>query len=450
MTGAMGATASGGAAVGSSADRGEPLPLTTEDLSILALEDEMVAGHTCKVVILEDRIDPDALRASIASRLHRAPRLCLRLADVDGEPRWEPTAELDLNEQVVVAGDADPVDLLEFRTTVARTFGERLDRTRPLWRIDVVPELTWAGSALIWRIHHALADGFAAMQMAEGALWDEQPQTGVGQGRRRKPPASDTSHQRTAHARLTALRTAMREAPQPWLRSPFGGRICAEREVAFASVELEGLRTVARIADRATLNDAILAVVAGGLHRWLERQHGHLGAVRVKVPVSLHAPAAVGENSAEPGNRDSFFCLDLPVGVADPLKRLAAIRRATRMRKDGHDAQRLDALMRDLTKVPRLRRFAERALAHPRAFALNVSNVVGPRRPCSVVGARVHELYSLAEIREHHALRISVISLCDSLNFGLVADPTLVEDVAGMAADIESEAATLLARVKDV
>ena len=86
------------------------------------------------------------------------------------------------------------------------------------------------------------------------------------------------------------------------------------------------------------------------------------------------------------------------------------------LRKEEHDAQRLDALMHELGRVPRLRRFAERALTHPRAFALNVSNVVGPRRPCSVVGARVQELYSLAEIRERHALRISVISLCDSLN----------------------------------
>ncbi|TMM03645.1 MAG: DUF1298 domain-containing protein, partial [Actinobacteria bacterium] len=188
-----------------------------------------------------------------------------------------------------------------------------------------------------------------------------------------------------------------------------------------------------------------------GLHRWLQDHHGHFEAVRVKVPVSLHAAATdVGGQGAEPGNRDSFFCLDLPVGPAEPLTRLAAIHRATRTRKDGHDAQLLDDLMRELAKVPPLREFAERALAHPRSFALNVSNVVGPRRPCRVLGARVNELYSLAEIREQHALRIAVVSLCDSLNFGLVADPTLLEDVAGIAADIEAEAAALVAQIKDV
>jgi WS/DGAT/MGAT family acyltransferase len=446
---AMGATASGGAAVGSSTDPGQTL--STEDLSILALENETVAGHTCKVILLEDRIEPEALRASIAARLDRAPQLSLRLTEVDGAPRWVPASELDLDAHVAVTGGPDPLDLLEFRKTVARTFEERLDRSRPLWRIDVIPELAWGGSALIWRIHHALADGFASMQMANGALWDEEPPPDGPQRGTRKRSGSATSHPRVAHDRLAALRTAMREAPQPWLQSPFSGQIGAQREVAFASVELDGLRNAARIVDGATLNDAILAVVAGGLHRWLQDHHGHFEAVRVKVPVSLHAAATgVGGQGGEPGNRDSFFCLDLPVGPAEPLTRLAAIHRATRTRKDGHDAQLLDDLMRELAKVPPLREFAERALAHPRSFALNVSNVVGPRRPCRVLGARVNELYSLAEIREQHALRIAVVSLCDSLNFGLVADPTLLEDVAGIAADIEAEADALVAQIKDV
>src|SRR5438445_447123 len=123
IIGAMGATGTGGAA-GSSAERAERL--SDEDLSILALENDTVAGHTCKVIMLEDRIDADALRASIASRLHQAPRLCLRLAEVGGEPSWVPARELDLNAHVVEAGDSKPLDLLEFRHVVAETFRQRL------------------------------------------------------------------------------------------------------------------------------------------------------------------------------------------------------------------------------------------------------------------------------------------------------------------------------------
>ena len=236
--------------------------------------------------------------------------------------------------------------------------------------------------------------------------------------------------------------------PQPWLRSPFNGHIDARRAVAFATVGLDELHEAAAATDGATVNDAVLTVVAGGLRRWLEAHHGRLGAVRVKVPVSLHAlPPAPGDDGCEPGNRDSFFCLDLPLGSADPAERLAAIRQATRARKQGHDAQQLDALMRQLARTPRLRRFAERVLTHPRSFALNVSNVPGPRLPVQVLGMPVRALYSLAEIREHHVLRVSVISLADSLNFGLVADPTLLPDVDHLARDMQSEAGALTARL---
>ena len=106
--------------------------------------------------------------------------------------------------------------------------------------------------------------------------------------------------------------------------------------------------------------------------------------------------------------------------------------------------------MRHLERAPQLRGFAERVLTHPRSFALNVSNVRGPRRPVHVLGAPVRSLYSLAEIREHHALRIAVVSLTDTLNFGLTADPSLLEGVDKLAGEIQLEAAELLARIRYV
>ena len=59
-------------------------PLSREDLSILALENATVAGHTCKVILVQGQLGTGELRASIAGRLDRAPRLCLRLAERDG------------------------------------------------------------------------------------------------------------------------------------------------------------------------------------------------------------------------------------------------------------------------------------------------------------------------------------------------------------------------------
>lgn len=453
-------------------------PLSREDLSILALENETVAGHTCKVILLDGAVDPAALRTSLSGRLSRAPMLSMRLGEIDGAPWWVPAHEVDMAAHVVAAPASGAGDEAGLRTTVAGIFAQHLDRSRPLWRIDVIPRRPGGGSALIWRIHHALADGMTAMRMASAVLWDEAPATrpeAPVTGRRttrtrsRAPRAAGAARP-VPHHRLATLLAAAREVPQPWLRSPFDGHIDARREVAFTTAGLEELHRVAAAADGATLNDAVLTVVAGGLRRWLEAHHGHLGAVRVKVPVSLHAlpppgppeppgpsgPPELpelppgpppGGDPAQAGNRDSFFCLDLPLGSADPLERLAAIRRTTRARKQGHDAQHVDALMRALAHSPRLSGFAEHVLAHPRAFALNVSNVPGPRRPICVLGVPVRALYSLAEIGERHALRVAVVSLAGILNIGLVADPTLLADVGGLAAGMQAEAADLIGRL---
>jgi WS/DGAT/MGAT family acyltransferase len=419
-------------------------PLSGEDLGILALENETVAGHTCKVIMLDGPLALDALRASIAGRLPRAPGLSMRLGEIDGEPWWVPDPQVDITAQVVEAPAAGAIHEAGFRALVAGIFAQHLDRSRPLWRIDVIPRLAGGGSALTWRIHHALADGMTAMRMASAVLWDEEagaaPRTARSRTRRRSPRAARPA----AHQRLATLLAAAREVPQPWLRSPFDGHIDGRRTVAFTATRLDELHRVAAAADGATVNDAVLTVVAGGLRRWIEAHHGHLGAVRVKVPVSLHTPAPPGSADAQPGNRDSFFCLDLPLGSADPLERLAVIRHATLIRKQEHDAQHLDAVMQRLARTPRLSRFAEDVLSHPRSFALYVSNVPGPRRPVRVLGVPVRALYSLAEIGEHHALRVAVVSLAGSLNVGLVADPTLLADVDHLAAGIQAEAAALI------
>ena len=419
--------------------------LSAEDLSVLALETETVAGHTCKIMMLGGPLDLGRLRSSIGERLHRAPELRMCLREVAGVPWWVPDAQMDLTAHVLEPDAAGAVDEAGFRAAVAGIFARHLARSRPLWRIDVIPQLADGGSALIWRIHHALADGMTAMRMASAVLWDPEPDIEPGAASPgQRPPVSAGP---VAHHRLGGLLAAAREAPQPWRRSPFDGHIDARREVAFTTAGLAELRRGAAATGGATLNDAVLAVVAGGLRRWLEAHHGHLGAVRVKVPVSLHGPPlAPGDDTGQPGNRDSFFCLDLPVGTADPLDRLAAIRRATRIRKQDHDAQHLDALLRELAGTPRLRRFAEHVLAHPRSFALNVSNIPGPRHPVQVLGVPVQTMYTLAEISEHHALRIAVVSLANTLTFGLVADPTLLAGVDHLASGIQAEAAALTAR----
>ncbi len=176
-----------------------------------------------------------------------------------------------------------------------------------------------------------------------------------------------------------------REFAESVRRSPFDGAIGTTRRIAFASVELASLHDAAKELAGATVNDAVLSVLAGSLRRWLIEHHGSLHGVRVRVPVSLHHE---GDSAA---NLDSFFSLHMPLSIADPVERLRAVHRETARRKSAHDAEELAGLLDELGAAsPRMR------------------------------------------------------SLAGQLHFGICADPGIVADLEAMTDGIELEAAELV------
>ena len=317
---------------------------------------------------------------------------------------------------------------------MARLFEQRLDRSRPLWRIDVVTLGDGTG-ALVWRIHHALADGTTALRFARELMLEPVEAETQPHPAHAATATADAKRRRSHLAAFVA-----REFAASRRRSPFDGRIGTRRCVALASLDMRALHDAAKAIDGASVNDALLATVAGGLRRWLEHGHGSLGSVRVRVPVSLHHE---GDAAA---NRDSFFAVGLPLGERDPAVRLRAVHRATALRKAGHDAEEMEELLHRLAGVsPRLERLCSRLQESPRRFAVSVSNVPGPRGEMTVLGERVTALHTLAEIGERHALRISAVSLAGRLGLGLCADPAIIEDLDVMADGIEAEADALVA-----
>jgi diacylglycerol O-acyltransferase len=415
----------------------QPIPLGPEDRAILELESATIAGHTCKVVRLgAGAPDVARLRERIAERISLAPLLTRRLGGAAGAPAWVLDEDFDVARHVVAAEVAAPLDRRGVLELVARRFEQRLERDRPLWRIDVAP-CADGGGVLVWRIHHALADGTASMRYARALLWDERadaPAPRDAASAARQAAADDA--RRRAH--LAGF--LKREFAPSRVRSPFDGRIGTRREIGFAAVRLGALREAAHRLAGATVNDAVLCVVAGALRRWVEHHHGELGEIRARIPVSLHHE---GDDAA---NRDSFFSIGLRLWQPDPVVRLRRIHAQTAERKAAQDARLREQLLEELRAVsPSLRRFAARVERSPRQFALSISNVPGPRAPVAVLGAPVARLHSLAEIGERHALRASAVSVADLLCIGFCADPAIVDDVQVLADGVEAEAAALIA-----
>jgi len=412
----------------------DAIPLSPEDRAILELESDTVAGHTCKVVVLgEGAPGLDALRAQIADRLGLTPALRRRLGGGAREPAWVPAEGFEIGDHVVAGNRGVALDRGELPAQVAGLFAQRLPRDRPLWRIDVLP-LNGGGAALVWRIHHAVADGTTTMRYARLLLWGDPAASSAEAA---PAPASHAADDARRRGHLAAF--VRREFARSRSGSPFDGRIGTRREIGFATAPLAALHDASKALADATLNDAVLAVLAGALRRWLESEHGSLAEVRAKVPVSLH------HEGDDAGNRDSFFTLPLPLNEPDPVARLRAVRAATATRKGEHDAQEIDTLHRELAHVsPRLEAFCERIERSPRRFALNVSNVPGPRVPVAVLGAPVAELHSIAEIGQRHALRVAVVSCAGTLGFGFCADPGIVAGLESLVSGTAAEAAALV------
>jgi diacylglycerol O-acyltransferase / wax synthase len=409
--------------------------LSPEDARILALESGTVRGHTCKVIVLAGERNAEQLRAHMTERLDAAPRLTWRLDPASGPPAWEDDPDFSLERHV---SDGAPVDDAGLRRLVCEAMETSLDRGRPLWAIEVVP-LSGDRTALVWRIHHTLADGMTAMRIARDVLLD--PVEDGGPARRPPRPArasNQPAHRFRAAARTGAdlPRTLRRELARRAVRSPLDRPVGPRREVAFVDAPLDRLRHIGHAApEHATVNDVALSAVSAGLRAWLE----HLGAaargMRAKIPVSLHQPGA-----HDAANRDSFMVVDLPVEYADPVERLMAVTRATRQCKQHHDAETLDAFFRDVSHLSRsLERQADHWAMSPRVFTLNVSNVPGPQGAQAVLGARVLGLHSLAEIAHRHALRVAIVSASGRISFGLCADPDAVDRLDVIADGIEQE-----------
>lgn len=415
----------------------EPVPLASEDVAILRLEQGPVLGHTCKVIVLGDELDLEEFREVLAERLEAVPELRRRLHEEDGSFFWVEDETFALENHLLDMADGRSIPEAELEDVTTKAFVERLDRALPLWQMGFV-RLENGGAALIWRIHHSMADGATAMRYARQVVWDpESAASEPSSGSTGRHPSMTEEENEHRWRHLTGL--FEREFTRSHSQSPFDGVIGNDREIAFATVSLSALHDAAAKLAGATLNDAVLSIIAASLRHWMELEHSDVvGDLRAQVPVSLHRD---GDGF---GNRDSFFSVPLHLDEPDPIRRLKEIREETWERKAAHDADDLDEITRELGRISgRLEHLIRAVEASPRAFGVSISNVKGPREAVTVLGSPVETVYTVAEIGEHHALRIAVISSGDRLGVAFCADPHLVRDLGAMAAGVEAEAALL-------
>ncbi|MCS5736098.1 wax ester/triacylglycerol synthase domain-containing protein [Herbiconiux daphne] len=444
----------------------EPERLSPDDARILALESSVLTGHTMKLLVLEPGppLDLDELRLAVAARLSDEPRarqrvetggagraassgagMAARATGGDG-PRWVAASGFDIAHHVRRRAGAECATEADLRRELSALMSEHLDRDRPLWTLDLLGPLADGTEVIAARLHHAMVDGIAGLRFLEGILLDphDAPPVDV-------PPSDAPPHQAAVGASGQAAERSpadewrrmpaalLRELGHPVARSPFDRPLTSAREVAFVSVPLQGLKDIgASRPDHATVNDVLLAAVAGGLRSWLDAArdgHGSRSDVRAQIPVSLHHR---DESAASLGNRDSFINVDLFLGEADPLRRLDRISAHTRTEKQLDDAALLYDLFHALGRLGAAGELAQRAAGSAHEFSVAVSNVPGPRHPVAVRRRRVDRLFSSAEPGAHHVLRIAAISNAGEVGIGFCTDPTALPGIGGLADAVDA------------
>ena len=439
--------------------------LTSFDTSFLANEKEN--GHMAIGAVLMCAGDPpseDDFLAQIRSRVHHLPRLRQRLLYPPlglGTPYWVDHQDFDIHLHLSRASLPAPGTEAQFQSLVGELLGPPLDRSKPLWELILVEGFEDDRFAIVYKTHHAMADGISAVDIGM-LLFDVEPNrepardeapwtpartpsklslvghagSGIAATLRRLGRWLHRALQDPARARkraadgIAGLWEVTWNLARPAPKVPFNTEIGATRSLCWANFDLAEFKHV-KNALGGTVNDVTLAVVAGALRRWLMEHEVEVDGIELKalVPVSIRTENEHGEL----GNKLTAMRGPLPVGIADPVQRLRAVSVAMDALKVSKQPLGAEAIwgLNDW-----FRDFAPPVLLGPtaainfstRLFNLLVTNFPGPQVPFYVLGRELTAVYPIGFLAKNHTLAIAILSYNGKVGFGILADPEALPD----------------------
>jgi diacylglycerol O-acyltransferase / wax synthase len=443
--------------------------LSPEDASFLYLEDAVTPMHVGGVTVFreaEGGFDYDRLVSLIRDRISMAPRYRQRLKSVPGNlgtPVWVDDRNFDVTYHVRRSALPRPGTDDQLRELVARIMARPLDRNRPLWEVYLVEGLTNHRFAVLTKSHHTVVDGIMSVDIGQVIL-DEKPHlvaptatewhpqrepTHVSllmdaAGEQLRSPTEFASNLRQGINELSAtvsdlgrsvlgLLSAAASAARSPLTGPLNFELSEQRRFAMASMKLSEFKTI-RNANGGTVNDVVLAVVAGALRNWLMGRGERLNA---RSELTALVPVSVEPGFDEVGGDVHPFIVSLPIGESDPLVRLSRISyEMSRHRESSRLAGAGTLVTIAGFAPPTLHALGARVGADisKRVYNLAVTNVPGPQHPLYVGGAEMLAAYPVVALTKGHGLSVGLTSYNGGMYFGLNADRDGLADVDDVAA----------------
>ena len=457
--------------------------LTPVDASFLHQEGPSSHMHVGGLTIVEGPPPPmEEFLEQIRRRLHLVPRYRHKLAHTaldSGRPVWIDDPSFSLEYHVRHTALPTPGDWGQLGSLTARIFSQQLDRSKPLWEMWLIEGLREDRFALISKTHHALIDGIAGIDLAT-VLFDLSPDPPPLQhsGRAWRPHSEPGTAELVAAGLKGAVRagvelaegaldalthpdhalTRTREAAEgigeivwaglnPAPETPLNVEIGPHRRYVGVGSRLEEFKLV-KNAFGGTVNDVVLAVVAGALRAFLISRGLRTEGVELRalVPVSVRAE----DEHHQGGNRIVAMRGPLPVYIADPVQRLRFVSHAMDGLKESKQALGAEVIAGVQNFAPpTILAQASRLNFSTRLFNLIVTNVPGPQFPLYVLGREMLAAYPVAFLPENHALAIAIMSYNGQMNFGLLGDYDALGDIEAMGENIARELATLVALARE-
>ncbi|HEX6804253.1 MAG TPA: wax ester/triacylglycerol synthase family O-acyltransferase [Terriglobales bacterium] len=440
--------------------------LSWGDTVFLHLEREGMPLNVASVCIFDgEMVFEDCLRF-VESKLPLLPRYLKRVVSAPlglGLPTWEYDPEFDLRRHVREVALKHGTES-ELKDVAGKIFSQVMDRQHPLWDVTLVHGLKANRTAVIFRLHHCLADGIAGVGIMN-LLLDASPDAP------QLPPKKFSLKVPRPHDPFTSLTSGLVDSYSDFVKRTLsaladllsmaeraaanGGQIVPTEELSellpeitafterlrfnvpyrgpqkfvWADVPLEEVKVIRKVFGT-SVNDVILAIVTATVRRYVEHHgdsvRGRL--FRMMVPVNLRG----NENAGDLGNRISLVPVTVPLDIREPRKLLAAVHRRTEFLKHAHAAELVSLAGGMIGMFPT----ALQAMAGPfvsqlpiTPFNLVCTNVPGPQFPLYLLGRKMLRWYPYVPIGGEMAVNCAILSYDGTIHFGFSGDVHAAPDL---------------------
>jgi diacylglycerol O-acyltransferase / wax synthase len=438
----------------------------------------MISG----VMMFDQPLDFARVKEIISTRMLRHDRFRQRVHETAFGltlPSWEEDPHFDLSAHLHRVALPAPGDMAALQELVSDLMSTPLDYTRPLWDFHVV-EGFGEGSALIGRLHHCIGDGLALVDVLLG-MTDEAPEplSAIQPKARARDLLGQTppSAARTGASGVQKMAGSILQESWKTLKRPkhalelagqgqdlarhlakqgsdvvaatgkllltlpdsktlFRGSCGRSKRAAWSEpFPLQNVKAIGRRLG-GTVNDVLLAAVAGALRRYLEDRGEPTEGVEMNamVPVNLRQEHEVGEL----GNRFGLVILTLPVGTRDPVERLVIMKKRMSDIKNSPEALVAFVILNGIGLVPILAEHLVEDFFVGKTSAV-MTNVPGPRQPLYMAGSRLNNLMFWVPVYGNTGMGISIMSYAGTVTVGIMTDTCMVPDPIAIAHNFNVE-----------